>query len=186
MKYFSAFIFITLFSCTSKSGSDFSKFCQSVPDLTFPVEIDCQKDQDYYMKDQIDDSLGFKYCTDHWQINGELALNRNYKTLIYSYPGDFMYPSVFTFSSEGNFIDSLNLGTSCGEWHGNIEHAVIRIKQDGMIHFIDSLIVYDVDSNDNIIRGTGQAKIKLYNYQIDDKGYFKMVLEKTDTTSSVY
>lgn len=134
----------------------------------------------------MNDSLGFKFCPDNWSINGELPLNQNYKVLIYSYPGDFMYPSVFTFSTEGTFIDSINLGTSCGDWHGNVEHAVIQIKQDGIIHFIDSLIIYDVDSNEYIIRGTGQAKIKLQDYQIDKKGYFSLIAEKVENAESVF
>ncbi len=178
---------IVAFGCSvsQMNKGDFNNFYTKVPILNFPILIDCKSDYEYFDKSTIEDSLGFKYCPENWYINGRILTSENYIILVYSYPGDFMYPSIFTFTLDGQAIDTLNLGTSCGEWHGNVERGIIKITEDLNINFIDSLIIYETDEDENIVHGTGSAKVMTKDFSIDNNGYFKHISEKIDKAENI-
>ncbi len=181
------FLLIIALGCSigQKTKDNFKNFYLKVPNLKFPILIDCKTDYKYFDKTSIEDSLGFKYCPENWQINGRISLSENYIALIYSYPGDFMYPSIFTFNSDGLPIDTLNLGTSCGEWHGNVERSIIKITENKQIKFIDSLIIYGTDEDENIIHGTGSVKVTIRDYKLDKDGYFIQIAESTEKAENI-
>ncbi len=180
-------IIFLIVGCKSikEKENDFSKYYSNIPILEYPVVIDCHAEIKYFHFENREDNLVLKYIPSNaYSINGRLKEENEFVTIIYSFPGDSMYPYIFTYTKNGQPIDTLNLGSFCGEWMGTYGRRIIRVEENKSIVISDSLRYYLLDSNDDIIKGTDSTIFTKSNYELNEKGYFKKISEKQETINN--
>lgn len=181
MRAFLIFILILIVGCKTipEKETDFTKYYSSIPILEYPVIVDCREVINYFHFKDRNDTLVLKYIPSNvYSINGRLKKENDFVTIMYSYPGDFMYPEIFTYTENGKPIDTLSLGSFCGEWMGTYGRRIIRIEKDKTIHISDSLRYYTMDENDNIIRGTDSTVFTKILYKLNNDGHFTKLSEQ--------
>ncbi len=181
-------IVLILTGCNSTNQIDpnFKKYYSQIPVLEYPIVIDCMKDVDYFRFENPKDSLILKYKPQNCAVNGRMIDQNNYIAIIYSYPGDFMYPEIHTYTLSGHPIDTLKLGTSCGWWFSQYERQVISIDDNNKLQVVDTLKYYALDNNDDPIKGSETTVVETKTFQISQAGLFKNIACLIDTLYSKY
>ena len=180
-------LFILLISgcnSTNQIESNFKKFYSQIPILEYPIVIDCMDDIDYVYFDNPKDSLVIKYKPENCAVNGRMIDQTNFIAIIYSYPGDFMYPEIHTYSLSGSPIDTLKLGTSCGWWFSRYERQIISIDDKNKVQVVDTLKFYALDDNDEPIIGSDSIVVETKIFQISETGLINTISCFLDTTNN--
>lgn len=176
---FSLFLFI---GCNNLSKNEFARYYSQIPVLEYPIILDCLKETKYFNFPENEEYLVGKYKPINCSINGRLPMSNNVVAIIYSYPGDSMYPILFTYDRTGQSIDTLKIGSLCLEWMGTYLTNYVQINSDRTIQVIDSTKYYSLDKNDDIIPKTDSLVIvEKSNFNLNENGHFSKIYYTKDT-----
>lgn len=91
----------------------FTNFLDKIPEYTFPIKMSCDYDRPEIKNDLTEHTT---YFPEGGRIISKLNSKTKYSLIIFDFACDYSCPILYSYNSDGNRIDSLNLTPGqCGE-----------------------------------------------------------------------
>jgi hypothetical protein len=175
-------LFFAITSCNSKSTikdhtnskNKFQEYIRVLPNKHLPIEFKCGLPSGLGSSNlSVTDLEIYKayFPIDHQAVFGLINQRNQYKAIIYGKVGDDIYPTLVTYDSLGNKIDSLTLIlNSCGGADDSqIPYTVAKIDTDFKISISDTLS-YIHFPNDGEVYIIDSIRVKFNQYHVNEKG----------------
>lgn len=151
-------------------------YSKKIKTMNLPFRTTCDESLNSNYSN-IPDSLIEKYSEGMARIYGKVHENNNYVAILYLLPADIILPFIQTNDKKGNKISTLNLFSEyCGGDESSWGTSWATIDKDLNICLTDSTVMFDLDSNSNIIKSSIETMVNRKKYRIDNKG--KIIKQK--------
>lgn len=154
----------------------FKEYVASVPILQTPLSFSYYEGYPALVPiSALDSDLVWRFTPPHMWLRGRLFPERQFVSLMYSYPGDVICFSIFTYTQNGIPIDTAFI---TGEYmvDASLEaRSTTRILENGFISIDDTVETVKLNANDYPIPGTETSKYRAVRLRLDDSGNFVRV-----------
>ena len=123
----------------------------------------------------LDSELVKRFAPPDMYLRGRLFPERDFVSLMYSYPADVLRVFIFTYTAKGVPIDTAFI---TGEYMidaGLEARSTTRILREGLISMNDTLETVELNANDDRISGTEKSTYREVRIRLDDSGKFVRV-----------
>jgi hypothetical protein len=153
----------------------FGTFLSALPAIQTPLELHCGLHEEYPDTFRRDADPQMKDFYPRDLVIGRLWSNRHFVALLYGSIGDWIDPSILTYSPTGKLIDSLDIRVYCeGEpGYSGISFTIIASNQT--VTAIDTVSTAVLDSLQHEIAGTDSTFLVIRTFQIDSLGQVTIV-----------
>ncbi len=153
----------------------FTTFLSDLPVIQTPLELHCGLHQEYpsTFRRDADPKMQVFYPRD--LVFGRLWSNRNFVALLHGSIGDWIYPSILTFSPAGKLIDSLDIRVYCEGEPGYSGRSITIIASNHMVTAVDTVSTAVLDSLQDEIAGTDSTFLNVKSFQIDSLGQVTII-----------
>jgi hypothetical protein len=158
----------------SRTNDKFQAFIEQFPTKTLPLQINGCEILDL---PKLNFKLSSEYATDseYEHIYGIIPSNGNYISTITLGQADCFIPVLSTYKLNGEKIDSKPIGIGyCGPdpCYDCVEN--MTINSEYQIYVVDTMKIYDCDTNYNEIAGTEKIKVVYKEGKLTKKGIIEL------------
>jgi len=181
-----------LLGCQDRKESDFKNYYEKLPLLKTPLSLKSGMIEEYEVTQRKDSILFNKLSKlgsdfrekyfpskSFFSLYGRIYEKENFISIIYRCDADKIWPYLYTFTKQGEIIDSLSLNNSTGIDVLGSEISTTLID-DKMNIVLKNEATYN-DMNPNSNKDIDFKEIKYAKYSLDKSGKFKKIEEKIDT-----
>ena len=172
-------LLVSVISCsgTRREQVSFLEFASSIPELPFPVKFGCDSGPEQVDYGRLDSHwLAQLAPTGRNYIVGRIRSNQDCVILAHRYIGDFNFPVLISYNSDGSIIDSLRITGDCFDApDGSLLRYATLINADGSIVVEDTTRSSLSNATGTVIPSTERVSVKVHRFSISATGHFQIV-----------